>query len=157
MRGRQPKVEIAKGAPLTADLLPAFLAARPDGHYDHAAGHDEYLRDVVAICVLTAAPSAAVGELLGSRLPPTACAEYLLGYRPPTSSHDVRETARAFGSQYSGELTPRGAVALTVLEHELATFPDPELALLVQLARRNDIRLRAYLVKLGLSQPLTTR
>lgn len=155
MGGRHRKV--AEGAALTAVMLPAFLAARPDGHYDHPAGHDEYLRDVAAICTLTAAPQAAVGELLGSRLPPAACAEFLLGYRAPTSADQVRDTARAFAGQYSGELTPRGAVALTVLEHELAAFPDPELTLLVQLARRNDIRLRAYLVKLGLSQPLTTR
>lgn len=145
------------GGPLTAATLPAFLAARPDGHYDHAAGHAEYLRDVTAVCVITSAPRSAVGELLGSRLPAAACAEFLLAYRDPISVADVRETARAFASQYSGELTPRGAVGLSLLEHELATFPDPELALLVQLARRNDIRLRAYLVKLGLSQPLTSR
>src|SRR5687768_125982 len=145
------------GGTLTAATLPAFLAARPDGHYDHAAGHDEYLRDVAAVCAVTAAPRTAVGELLGCRLPATACAEFLLAYRAPTSIADVRETARAFASQYSGELTPRGAVGLSLLEHELATFPDAELALLLQLARRNDIRLRSYLVKLGLSQPLTSR
>ncbi|MBA3454643.1 MAG: hypothetical protein H0T42_16270 [Deltaproteobacteria bacterium] len=146
---------------LTAAILPAFLAARPDGYYDHedglAAGHDEYMRDVSLVCTLTCAPRAAVGELIGSRLSPAACAEFLLGYRAPTSIADVRATAQAFGSQYTGELTPRGAVALTILEHELAAFPDPELALLLQLARRNDIRLRAYLVKLGLSQPVTGR
>ena len=142
---------------MTPGSLPGFLAARPDGHYDHEAGHDEYLRDVTAVCALTAAPRAAVGELLGCRLSPAACAEFLLGYRAPTSVGDVRETALAFASQYTGELTPRGAVGLSLLEHELAAFPDPELALLLQLARRNDIRLRAYLVKLGLSQPLTSR
>lgn len=142
---------------LTAAGLAGFLAARPDGHYDHKAGHDEYLRDVTAVCAVTAAPRAAVGELLGSRLPAAACAEFLLGYRAPISIADVRDTARAYASQYTGELTPRGAVGLSLLEHELATFPDPELLLLLQLARRNDIRLRAYLVKLGLSQPLTSR
>ena len=150
------------GGPLTAATLPAFLAARPDGHYDHAKGHAEYLGDVTAICAITCAPRTAVCELLGCRLSAAACAEFLLAYRPPTSIADVRETARAFASQYSGdqnfgELTPRGAVGLSLLEHELATFPDPELALLLQLARRNDIRLRAYMVKLGLSQPLSSR
>jgi hypothetical protein len=145
------------GPPLTAATLPAFLAARPDGHYDHDTGHDEYLRDVTAVCALTAAPRAAVAELLACRLSAVACAEFLLAYRAPTSVADVRATARAFASQYTGELTPHGAVALRLLEHELVAFPDPELALLLQLARRNDIRLRAYLVKLGLSQPLTSR
>src|SRR5687768_9850651 len=135
MGGRSSKPAVVEGAALTAAILPAFLAARPVGHYDHTARPDEYVRDVTLVCTLTVAPRAAVGELLGSRLPPTACAEFLLGYRAPTSVADLRATARAFANQYTEELTPRGAVALTMLEHELAAFPDPELALLLKLAR----------------------
>src|SRR5690242_14200378 len=42
--------EVTAPIRVTAATLCGFLTARPDGHYDHDAGHDEYVRDVTAVC-----------------------------------------------------------------------------------------------------------
>jgi hypothetical protein len=147
-RTRLPAV--SRPIAVTADTLADFLAARPPGHYQHEAGYDEAQRDITAITAISVVPRDIIGDLLESEHTAAERAAFLLDYRPPASIEDVWVTAQALGAQLAGTPSVRAAVATALLQVELAAHPDEQLAMLLQLALRKDIRLRAYAKKLGL-------
>jgi hypothetical protein len=149
---RAALAELATMAPpsVTPETLAAFLEARPPGHYQDETGYERSRLDTSVVATISQAPPMIILRLLEEPLPAADRAAFLLDYRPPTSRDDVWVTARALGAALRGDETVRGEIAEALLEFELDVVSDPELAQLLALSRRNDIRLRAYVKKLKL-------